>query len=61
MKTTRKNRTAASVLTDIRKRLEGLQVALRQSESEVRIWKAQIAIIQSILDDDEKDGSDDAE
>ena len=60
-KTTRKYRTAASIVEDIRMRLVETQRALARYESQVMYEKAQITVLQAILDDaKEKGGPEDA-
>ena len=54
-KTTNQRRTAASIIEGIRKRLALEQRALRSNEADLLIVKARVVILNSILEDAEKD------
>ena len=49
-KTTRKNRTAASIIHDIRQRLAAELTVLVDAEDVVSLSKTRVAVLQGILD-----------
>ena len=54
-KTTKQYRTANSIIENIRKRLASEQRALRSNEADLLVVKARVVILNSILEDAEKD------
>ena len=60
-KTTRKNRTAASLVEDIRKRLDAEQQVFSLAREAVAQSEARLVTIQSILDEVDTNRGDDDE
>ena len=58
-KTTNQRRTAASIVEDIRKRLVAEQQVFSLAKEAMSQSEARLVTIHSILDDAEKNGSDD--
>ena len=59
--TPRQRRTAASILEIIQQRLSHEQMMLAQDEDEASMRRTRVTVLESILKDAEKNGSDDAE